>query len=285
MYTTVKVKDDEFLTDPCAGHHCAPRPYAEEVAKRMLYQKMTDVRSDGRFITKSSKLFWLNGVVEICEDASNDGSVKEQLLAEFFAHGFDDRERQFSRYIKCGEASFPNAKMKGCAFHLAQACNRKKDALGLRQHIEGATSDGIFLKPHETNRLRRRDVERKNIINRELARFAGRYHAGALKPDHDVNDRIVQWLRNSTEQLCHSRAPLLFIAAGYCLRSREVSPVKGMEGNAKEVEQRRSLGKFGGPHWSLIEDVQTACETYQRSRLARMRDRTRSISRGSSSHG
>lgn len=62
--------------------------------------------------------------------------------------------------INAAKTSFPNAKIEGCSFHLAQAWNRRKDALGLRQHIEGPTRDpritrwwavikGIIFLPNE----------------------------------------------------------------------------------------------------------------------------------------
>ncbi|KAK6044590.1 hypothetical protein COOONC_17906 [Cooperia oncophora] len=42
--------------------------------------------------------------------------------------------------IKAAKRRFPSASVEGCAFHLAQAWNRKRDALGLRPQVRGPSS-------------------------------------------------------------------------------------------------------------------------------------------------
>lgn len=98
--TTVKVIADEFLTDPCyIGHRCSLRPYVEESTKRMQYKKMDVIRSDDRYVNQSTKHLWLDGLREINEDSSIDDSLKNEMLAEYFGRGFDDKKQQFTRNL------------------------------------------------------------------------------------------------------------------------------------------------------------------------------------------
>ncbi|PIO61919.1 hypothetical protein TELCIR_16543 [Teladorsagia circumcincta] len=43
--------------------------------------------------------------------------------------------------IKAALKTFPRASVEGCSFHIAQACNRKRDALGIRRYIHGLERD------------------------------------------------------------------------------------------------------------------------------------------------
>lgn len=86
--------------------------------------------------------------------------------------------------INAGRASFPSAKIEGCAFHLAQAWNRRMNSLGLRQHIHGPTRDpritwratkGIVFLPNqlrtELRALRIVPVRRTHPAHQKCAEF------------------------------------------------------------------------------------------------------------------
>ncbi|XGW26242.1 hypothetical protein V3C99_007117 [Haemonchus contortus] len=52
--------------------------------------------------------------------------------------------------IQAAKLVFPSATIEGCAFHLAQAWNRKRDSLALRKHIQGHSRDDRIVKWWQT---------------------------------------------------------------------------------------------------------------------------------------
>ncbi|KAK5977205.1 hypothetical protein GCK32_011421 [Trichostrongylus colubriformis] len=87
--------------------------------------------------------------------------------------------------INAVKAVFPSPSVEGCAFHLVQAWNRSRNALGLRQllgvlldvkhplmsklilALQGCVSDAKeALLYHEANRTERMRIRRRDILRR-----------------------------------------------------------------------------------------------------------------------
>ncbi|RCN40816.1 hypothetical protein ANCCAN_13227 [Ancylostoma caninum] len=98
---------------------------------------------------------------------------------------------------------FPHATVQGCAFHLAQAWNRRGDRLGLRRFIKGAVDMAKSLEveewwftikglvylprrlhredPSHTKHIRRKDREHRERVAHKMSSFNTNYQAGVSR--------------------------------------------------------------------------------------------------------
>ncbi|KAK6041047.1 hypothetical protein COOONC_21448 [Cooperia oncophora] len=163
---TFQVIGDEFLTDPCRlDHECRPEKYVRERGDRAVCERLAKVGDRsvtmGKRARRSSRKSFMNGLRSAQPDEPgwrrewvwHCGRRVSQLAAEdlgaaqlYCVHGVCNQDldvplmscimekKTASRCLHSKKAAnhaankvFPNATVEGCAFHLAQAWNHKRN--------------------------------------------------------------------------------------------------------------------------------------------------------------
>ncbi|CAJ0593381.1 unnamed protein product [Cylicocyclus nassatus] len=89
--------------------------------------------------------------------------------------------------IKAATTTFPHAKVEGCAFHLAQAWNRRRDKLGLRAYIDGEKKDERVKKWWHI-------IKGSVFVSCRLRREVRALHTPPVEEQHEAYNKCLDFL-------------------------------------------------------------------------------------------